>query len=208
MDFQGFGAFVTVGPKISTTNASPKLPSSREDRMQIPPGFTAIIDTREKLPYVLKINGVEIPQKVGTLKTGDYSIEGFDGPGGVAIERKSVIDLLGCVGKHRARFEREITRLEGMKVKALVVEGSWRLIENGNLMTRVHPNAAVGSLLSWVSRGIPVLMLENRDRASEYVSRLLIHAYKRLVPGTAEVIDVDEDSSTVISSVASDPWLV
>jgi DNA excision repair protein ERCC-4 len=174
--------------------------------MQIPPGFTAIIDTREKLPYVLKIKDIEIPQRVGTLKTGDYSIEGFEDQ--VGIERKSVIDLLGCVGKHRARFEREITRLEGMKVKALVVEGSWRLIENGNLMTRVHPNAAVGSLLSWVSRGIPVLMLENRERASEYVSRLLIHAYKRLVPGTAEVIDVDEDSSTVISSVASDPWLV
>lgn len=146
--------------------------------MLIPPGFTAVIDTREKLPYELKIKETALPSQIGTLKTGDYSILGFEDH--VAIERKSLLDLLGCIGKHRARFDREISRLEGMFFGALVVEASWRVIEGGHFRSHIHPNAVVGSLLSWVSRGIPVLMLDNRDRASEYVSRLLLHAYKRL----------------------------
>lgn len=147
--------------------------------MIVPPGFTAIIDTREKLPYSLILaDGTELPHEIATLKTGDYSLKGYEEF--VSFERKSFTDLLGCIGKHRDRFERELVRLESKLYRGLVVEGSWRLIESCQLVSRLHPNAAIGSLLSWVSRGIPVLMLENRERANEYVCRLLLHAYKRL----------------------------
>lgn len=162
--------------------------------MEIPTGFTAIIDTREKLPYSLIMNnGIELPHKVGTLKTGDYSIEGYEDY--VAFERKSFSDLLGCIGKHRERFERELVRLESKLYKGIVVEGSWRLIESCQLVSRLHPNAAVGSLLSWVSRGIPVLMLDNRERANEYVCRLLLHAYKRLTNAGVNHEDPTNDPS-------------
>lgn len=160
--------------------------------MQIPNGFIAIVDTREKLPYELKIKETALPFQVGTLKVADYSILGFEDH--VGIERKSLLDLLGCIGKHRARFERELVQLERKLYRALVVESSWAEVEQGHFRSHLHPNAIVGSLLSWVSRGIPVLMLDNRERASEYTSRLLLHAYKRLTGGAhVEVSDAVPD---------------
>ena len=53
---------------------------------------TAIIDTREQLPLDL----APLRMKRGTLATGDYSIKGMEHV--VSLERKSLDDLLGCIG--------------------------------------------------------------------------------------------------------------
>lgn len=147
----------------------------------------AIVDTREQLPFDLKLSdGTILTQVRKGLKTGDYSVQGLEEI--VAIERKSMDDLAGCIGKHRARFEDCIDRLAKFPMKAIVVEGSWSTLELGFYRSRVHPNAAIGSCLSWISRGIPMLFLGNPVRASEYTARLLVHAYKRYVlePGALD----------------------
>ncbi len=151
------------------------------DKIKIDPkiaALTAIIDTREQLPLDLKWrSGQQLNSVRGTLKTGDYSLVGFEDH--ISIERKSLADLLMCVSAQRERFERELDRLAQIKVRAIVCEGSWTELETGNYRAKVHPNAAIGSVLSWVARGIPVIMAGNRIRASEYVARLLVHGAKQ-----------------------------
>ncbi len=139
--------------------------------------LVAIVDTREQLPLDLRWRSGECLKSVrGTLKTGDYSIEGLEDQ--ITIERKSIPDLVGCIGKGRDRFQRELDRMMEFKTRAVVVEGSWSDIEMGNYPGLVNRNAAIGSILGWIARGIPFIFAGNRVRASEYVARLLVHGSK------------------------------
>ena len=64
-----------------------------------PEQFTAIIDSREQNPLDVS----PLQAITGTLVTGDYSIQGLESV--IAIERKSLDDLLGCCGRERKRFD-------------------------------------------------------------------------------------------------------
>lgn len=138
-----------------------------------PDGITVICDTREQLPFDLK------PLKTirGTLTTGDYSVEGLTNF--IAVERKSLDDLIGCVGGERERFEKEVQRLLAYETRAIVVESSWSNLEFGGWRSRVSPDAAVGSVLSWIARGIPVVMAGDRTRAARLTGRILFLAARR-----------------------------
>ncbi len=138
-----------------------------------PAQVTAIVDTREQLP--LNLDPLQVT--VGTLATGDYSLAGLQNH--VAVERKSEADLLGCIGQHRERFDREVQRILAYPVRALVVESSWQAIERGEWRSKIKPAAALGSLLGWVGAGLPVIMAGDHERAGKYVSRLLYIAARR-----------------------------
>ncbi len=158
-------------------------------------GLVAIIDTREQLPLDLTWrNGQKLATIRGTLKTGDYSLQGYEDI--ISIERKSVPDLMACISAHRERFERELDRMMSFKVRAVVVEGSWSDIETGDYRARVHPNAAIGSILGWISRGIPFVLAGNRIRASEYVARLLVHGSK--VKDLKEISQSDQTTIKIV----------
>jgi len=138
-----------------------------------PDQVTAIIDSREKLPLDLAPLAVE----VGTLATGDYSVKGLVDV--VAIERKNMSDLLGCIGGERERFDKEVQRLLGYPCRAIVIESTWGDMEAGGWRSKVTPAAAVGSLLGWIAAGVPVVMCGDHVRAGRYVSRLLFTAARR-----------------------------
>jgi ERCC4-type nuclease len=114
---------------------------------------------------------------VGTLATGDYSLRGLESV--IAIERKSLADLLLCVGQERDRFHREVLRLLAYPVRALVVESTWLELERGDWRSKVKNTAALGTVLNWVGMGLPVLMAADHARAGRYVSRLLFLAARR-----------------------------
>ena len=133
----------------------------------------ALIDTREQAPLDLS----PLASVTATLATGDYSIRGLEHI--VAVERKSLSDLLACVGRERDRFDREVHRLLAYPVRALVVEATWNDIEVGGWRGEVKPAAALGSLLGWVASGLPVLMAGDHERAGQYVARLLVIAARR-----------------------------
>ena len=103
--------------------------------------FTVIIDTREQAAFRFlnfladakhkrKVKGEDcwytprlfIPTEVGTLRTGDYSIQGFETR--IAVERKSLSDLFGTLGAGRDRFVRELERMATMEVAAVVIEAN------------------------------------------------------------------------------------
>lgn len=142
--------------------------------------FTAIIDKREQKPLTLRYTdrGDILPSEPGTLYTGDYSLKGFESY--VAIERKSLSDMMGCIGTNRERFEKEVVRLRGYEVSCLVIESNWKTIEAGNYRSRIDPSAAIGTLMGWIAQGLPVVMADNHKRAGIFVARMLyITARKR-----------------------------
>ena len=101
---------------MSATATRPRSPIPAELR---PEQVCAIVDSREQHPLDLR----PLRTVQGTLPTGDYSLKGLENI--VAIERKSLGDLLCCVGSDRSRFDREIQRLLGYPTRAVVVEGFW-----------------------------------------------------------------------------------
>lgn len=137
-----------------------------------PQDITAIVDTREQRPLDL----TPLRTIRGTLTTGDYGIVGLTS---ISIERKSLPDLLSCVGQERERFQREVDRLLGIPARCLVIESTWEEIERGQWRSRVKPASVIGSLLGWMMSGLPVAMCGDHQRAGKYVSRMLFIAARR-----------------------------
>lgn len=138
-----------------------------------PSDITALIDTREQTPLDLS----PLKTERATLTTGDYSVRGLEQE--IAIERKSMPDLLGVVGRDRARFDREVKRLLAYPTRALVIEGSWREIESGNWRSSIPPQTVLGSILGWIAYGLPVIMAGNSTHAAKYVGHILFLAARR-----------------------------
>lgn len=142
-------------------------------RELVPSDVTAICDTREQLPLDLS------PMKTirDGLDTGDYSIAGLENV--ITVERKSLPDLLQCVGQERERFDREMHRILAFPHKMLIVEATWADIRAGGWRQKVHPNAVAGSLLGWMSRGIPTFFAPDRASAAGIVRHFLFLSARR-----------------------------
>ena len=138
-----------------------------------PKNIVAIIDNREQCPLDLAPLAVEM----ATLQVGDYSVRGLEHI--VAIERKELSDLIGCVGRERDRFEREMHKILAYPCRALVVEATWHDIEAGGWRGDITTAQALGSLLGWIVAGVPVLMAGDHERAGRYVARMLLLAARR-----------------------------
>lgn len=134
-----------------------------------------LVDTREQMPLLFR---GEVTQRA-TLATGDYSCTcaGVDLRGVVAVERKSVSDLLACVGGQRERFERELERLSKIKFRALVIEGTLIEVVDATAGRRLTPSQVLGSVLAWVFKfSIAPIFADNRTAAAVVVATLLRHA--------------------------------
>jgi len=111
------------------------------------------------------------------LSTGDYSVLGLESI--VALERKSLPDLISCVGINRERFEKEIQRLLAYETRAIIVESTWSALELGEWRGQITPSQALGSVLGWIARGIPIIMAGTPAEAGKFASRLLFLAARR-----------------------------
>jgi ERCC4-type nuclease len=132
------------------------------------PGFIIAIDTREQKPYKFGKHPVEIV----TLQTGDYSIIGLENV--ICIERKSKADAYGTFGSGRARFKRELERMVWFDFAAIVVESSFEDFLIPPTFSKMHPNSAINSLISWSIRyGVHVLFCGRRKHARTLTFRIL-----------------------------------
>ncbi len=145
-----------------------KLPATLK-----PENVTALIDTREQ--QLLDLSPLKT--EAATLPTGDYSLKGLEHV--VAIERKSLDDLLGCVGRDRERFDREVQRLLAYPVRVLLIEATWAQIELGQWRSKLKPEAVIGSLLGWQATGLAIHMVGDHERAGRHAARLLYTVAKR-----------------------------
>lgn len=106
------------------------------------------------------------------LKTGDYSIEGYEAC--FAIERKSLPDLFGTLGKGHNIFKKELERAQSMDYFAILVIGTYDQIK-----TKKFPNSfrskmrgyVVASILMkiHVKYGVPVFFAEDEKKARTLV---------------------------------------
>ena len=131
-----------------------------------------IIDSREQAPYLFQQYQAKI--SIGTLQTGDYSIPGFTDS--VAIERKELGDLIGCLTHDRERFTRELERLRGYQAAAIVVEAPFAAIAGGNYRSRMQPESAVQSVISIIEKyRLPMFFAESRQAGEYFAYHFLRH---------------------------------
>lgn len=111
-----------------------------------------ICDSREQKPFTF--TGAHIYEgttvEAGTLVTGDYTVKGLGAA--VAVERKSLPDLIQCLSGSRERFVRELERSRALEAFAVVVEAPWEALAKGQYRSRLAPLAATQSIASFMSR--------------------------------------------------------
>ena len=133
-----------------------------------------VIDTREQRPLKFPRSVATMP---GTLATGDYLVKGLERI--VSIERKSLPDLLMCCGRERERFEKEIMRLKGYPIRAVIVEATWEDLEAGEWRSQISPAVVLGSIQAWMADGVQFVLAGNRQRAARIVYGYCRRAYNK-----------------------------
>ena len=126
-----------------------------------------IVDTREQLPYKFK------DSEVGTIPIADYSACGLENY--IAIERKELNDLIGCLTTGRERFERELFKGKALDYFALVIEASLKDLINHNYRSQMEPKSAIQSLVAFSVRyRLPIWFCESRKYAQRITESLLL----------------------------------
>ena len=159
----------------------PKAALARQAKRE-PAPLRIVVDTREQAPFTFaRFPDVEILRE--TLKTGDYSLAGLQD--GVAVERKELGDLIACLTHERPRFERELARGREMiqtgGLFSVMVEATWEDVARGRYRSRMHPQAALQSILAFHARyGVAFILAGNRT-AAEYLTHGLLAKFAREV---------------------------
>lgn len=142
----------------------------------MPDAVTLVIDTREQQPFAFSAPGVRTIRRA--LATGDYSVEGLEER--VAVERKTLDDLVGSLIRSRERFLREVRRLEAIEARCIAVEASWNDIAERRYTGGIHPRAVFGAVLSLiVDHGVPVYFLSNRQIACRFTEDFLLRFHRK-----------------------------
>jgi len=128
------------------------------------------IDNREQLAY--SFQGYDCTVEAATLGTGDYSITGFTDK--IAVERKSLDDLLGCLTAGRERFEKELARARSLDRFCVLVEASFEDLAKGMYRSAMRPHSACQSIIAWQVRyGTPFVFAGSRKAAEYYCHSFL-----------------------------------
>ena len=139
------------------------------------PKPVVVVDTREQEGFAYTFErfpkwfaGVER----ATLLAGDYSIKGMEHC--LAIERKSLADLVNSVIGDRTRFLAQCKSLAARKRKAIVIEAGLAQVKSPYPESMAHPNAVVGTLIALQERwDIQVLWCDTAELAEETVAHIL-----------------------------------
>jgi DNA excision repair protein ERCC-4 len=134
-----------------------------------------LVDSREQLVY--GFDRFECTTETVGLPIGDYSLKGFTDR--VAIERKTLEDLIGCLGKGRKRFEKELAKSRHYELFAVVVEATLAQIYQGQYRSQINPHSALQSIITFQVRyGVPFVWAGNRE-GGEYFTYSLLQKYLR-----------------------------
>ena len=117
-------------------------------------GMVIIADTREQLPFDFGPDVSVISRK---LDTGDYSLDGYEGR--ITIERKRPGEMFSMCGGGRARFERELSRMQDINQAhrdnraIVVIEGSSQMVMDAQgKYTKIKPATVMRSTRQWIVR--------------------------------------------------------
>ena len=134
-----------------------------------------LVDSREQRPFNFEHERYDVQIQPGTLTVGDYSLAGLQDK--VAVERKSLPDLVQCLGRERERFERELLRGAALDAFAVVIEAGWTDLSGGHFRSQLNPHAACQSVLAFMARyRVPFLFAGSRP-AAEYAAWGFLRQY-------------------------------
>ena len=157
--------------------------------------ITYLVDSREQKPYAFKGCDVETI----ALKTGDYSVKilGMNYNTEIAIERKSLQDMIGSITQGRERFEKEMVRSLEIPHFYLIIEGSWDDIYSHNYISQIPPNSVINTILGWqIKYGYHIIIADNHRRAEDFTKRILnlFAKYKTTDTKKKEKMDCNESN--------------
>lgn len=136
-----------------------------------------VIDTREQLPWTF--NPGQVVVRRAALPAGDYSLAGLEGR--VALERKSRGDFVNTVIHDWIRFRKELNRLSGYDVAAVVVEADIGEIYRHEYESKALPASVLGRANGiFLDHGIPVLWWGDRKTAADMAHRFLLLTWRKL----------------------------
>lgn len=125
----------------------------------MPNPLPVVIDTREKLPFAFP--GDRFAPVRRTLTTGDYSLLGFEDR--ICIERKNLGDCVQTVIHDAIRFRKQLTRMAGFDVAAIVVEADAADVWERRYDTAAEPAAVFGRLNGYfLDHGVPTFFWGRR----------------------------------------------
>ena len=135
-------------------------------------------DTREQLGYS---DLFTVPCRRGALDVGDYSVVGLEEL--VAVERKTLQDLVGSVTHDRDRFERELKRSRTLHRFFVVLEfrPSDLLVESFGGMSKASPASVWGTVMAWSIRYSPFLFAGSRAHGARITQGILAAYAKGII---------------------------
>jgi len=136
-----------------------------------------IIDTSEQRPWAFPAADFETRRK--KLREGDYTLVGAVGR--LSIERKSLGDFVGTVIHDWLRFRKELIRLSGYDVAAVVVEADIGDVIDHKYESDANPDSVLGKANGiYLDHGIPVLWWGKRPGVERMAARFLKLAAAKL----------------------------
>ena len=153
--------------------------------------LTAVVDSREQMPW----NLTPMQSKTGTLSVGDYSIAGMESI--ISLERKSLSDFVMCCGAERERFQRELDRLRGWTVSAIIIEANWSDLVAGGWRSKLLPRQVMASFASWIAQGHCLILGGDHEQAASIARGILFYAARYRVREVAELLkSIEERKAT------------
>lgn len=137
--------------------------------------ITLVVDNREPkeggwIPFL------SLPYIRGTVKTGDLSIAGLEDK--IAIERKTLSDLITCLSHQRSRFEEELRRSQGLDFFCVIIESNLADVAAGNYRSGMIPSSAWESIAALSTRyKVPFIFAGTAEMAAKYAESLLQKRY-------------------------------
>jgi ERCC4-type nuclease len=140
-----------------------------------------LIDSREQTPFTFSEN---VDTQIVTLDAGDYSVIGLTAT--VAVERKSLDDLVGSITAGRERFMACCSRLSRLDFACIVVEADLSDVIAGRYISKTRPQSVIGSMLAiHVDYGLPTIWAGNRRNAANLTERLLTRLWRKSAEAAA-----------------------
>ena len=137
---------------------------------------TIVVDTREQEPLGFHPERAAVVRRA--LPAGDYSLEGMEQR--VAVERKTLDDLVQTVIRERERFRRELQLLAGYEAACVVVEADLSDILAKRYRAGAHPNSVLGAVTSIIlDYGVPVFFCGDRPCSRQFTEAYLLRFHRK-----------------------------
>ena len=137
-----------------------------------------IVDTREQIPLEFRKSSNVEGTKIATLKTGDYSIEGYEDK--ISFDRKNPADLFGSLGSGRKRFGKELERAQEMDYFAIIVECSYtnikeKTFEGAEFIRKMRGDVVIKQIHTLKQKyGIDTIFCNGRKEMASYIRDVFV----------------------------------